>query len=44
MNSNMGYAFKIVLVGNQGVGKTSIIQRFISKDFNPRYVYHGVII
>jgi Ras-related protein Rab-6A len=29
--------FKIVTVGNQGIGKTSIIQRFASNTFDPQY-------
>ena len=28
------YEFKIITLGNPGVGKTSIIQRFVEDDFN----------
>ena len=32
---NNGEEFKIITLGNPGVGKTSIIQRFVCDDFNP---------
>ena len=35
MSSNSGQCKKLVLVGDSGVGKTCIISRFISEDYNP---------
>ena len=35
MSSNNGQCKKLVLVGDSGVGKTCIISRFISEDYNP---------
>ena len=38
LNSEAGipkYTHKIVLLGDEGVGKTSIINRFASNKFNP---------
>ncbi len=35
--SKMGERFKIVFVGNQGVGKTSIINRYLKDSFDDAY-------
>jgi small GTP-binding protein len=33
------YAMKVIAVGDVGVGKTSIISRFITGHFNPNHDY-----
>jgi GTPase SAR1 family protein len=33
------YAMKLIAVGDVGVGKTSIISRFITGQFNPNHDY-----
>lgn len=35
--SNYEYIFKIILIGSSGVGKSSILQRYIQKSFNESY-------
>ena len=35
--NNYEYIFKIILIGNSGVGKSSILQRYIQKVFNESY-------
>lgn len=35
--SNYEYIFKIILIGSSGVGKSSILQRYIQKIFNESY-------
>ena len=39
MNGKYDYAFKFILVGDTGVGKTSLISRFISGQFNPDHEF-----
>ena len=34
-NKNDEIEFKIITLGNAGVGKTSIIERFVNDDYNP---------
>ena len=36
------YYFKIHCVGTKNVGKTSIVQRFITKEWKPEYKMNGV--
>ena len=38
-NSKYDYAFKFILVGDTGVGKTSIISRFITGEFSPDHEF-----
>ena len=33
------YSFKFILVGDTGVGKTSIISRFVENKFDPNHEY-----
>lgn len=33
------YSFKFILVGDTGVGKTSLISRFIDGNFHPNHEY-----
>ncbi len=35
--SNWNYAFKMITVGDTGVGKTSLISNFITGQFNPHH-------
>ena len=36
-DNNYDYAMKFIIVGDVGVGKTSLISRFITGQFNPQY-------
>ena len=36
-SDNYEYIFKLILIGNSGVGKSSILQRYIQKIFNDSY-------
>ena len=36
-NDEYEYIFKIILIGSSGVGKSSILQRYIQKTFNDSY-------
>ena len=38
MNDNYDYLFKILLIGNSGVGKSSIVQTYVDKIFNENYL------
>ena len=38
-NKDYDYLFKIMLIGNSGVGKTCLLYRYSSDSFNPAYVY-----
>jgi small GTP-binding protein len=38
MNNNIDYSFKICLVGEGGVGKTSLIKRFVFDQFSDKYI------
>ena len=35
---NFDYMFKILLVGNPGVGKTAFLERYINDHFLPTYI------
>ena len=35
--SNYEYLFKIILIGNSGVGKSSILQRYMKRVFDSNY-------
>lgn len=37
MGENYDYLFKIILVGDQGVGKTSLVRRFTTGKFQDEY-------
>ncbi len=45
INTNIIKKFKIVFLGDQGVGKTSIIKRFIFDNFdeNNSVIYLGIL-
>jgi small GTP-binding protein len=36
-SSKYEYLFKIILIGNSGVGKSSILQRYMKQTFSPNY-------
>jgi len=36
-NSNYDYVFKFIIIGDSGVGKTSIVQKFVSNKFSRIY-------
>ena len=36
-NTNYEYLFKIILIGSSGVGKSSILQRYMKKTFDENY-------
>ena len=36
-NDKFDYAMKFIIVGDVGVGKTSLISRFITGQFNPQH-------
>lgn len=36
-NDRFDYAMKFIIVGDVGVGKTSLISRFITGQFNPNH-------
>lgn len=36
-DNNYDYAMKFIIVGDVGVGKTSLISRFITGQFNPQH-------
>ncbi|UCE38172.1 MAG: GTP-binding protein [Thermoplasmata archaeon] len=38
MNNEVDYSFKICLVGEGGVGKTSLIKRFVFDQFSDKYI------
>jgi len=39
MNSKYDYSFKFILVGDTGVGKTSLISRFIEGKFDVNHEF-----
>jgi small GTP-binding protein len=38
-SNKFDYSFKFILVGDTGVGKTSLISRFIDGSFHPNHEY-----
>lgn len=36
-NENLDYIFKIIIIGDQAVGKTNILNRFINNKFSHEY-------
>ena len=38
-NSIFDYKFKLMMLGDAGVGKTSISQRFINEEFQKSYIH-----
>jgi len=38
MNLEYDYLFKILLIGDSGVGKSSILLKFIDDSFSPNYI------
>lgn len=38
MSKNYDYLFRILLVGDSGVGKTCILIRFVENTFTPSYI------
>ncbi len=36
-SENLDYLFKVVIIGDAGVGKTNILQRFINNKFSNEY-------
>jgi small GTP-binding protein len=38
-NDKFDYAIKFIVVGDVGVGKTSLISRFITGQFNPHHEF-----
>eukprot|EP00455_Lapot_gusevi_P015971 TRINITY_DN1814_c0_g1_i6.p1 TRINITY_DN1814_c0_g1~~TRINITY_DN1814_c0_g1_i6.p1 ORF type:complete len:429 (+),score=44.51 TRINITY_DN1814_c0_g1_i6:82-1368(+) len=39
VNTNSGYTFKIILAGNSGAGKSSLMSRFTDDEYNPNPVF-----
>ena len=38
MDPNFDYMFKVLLVGNSGVGKTAFVTRYCDDHFNPAFI------
>ena len=38
MIGKMNRSYKVLLLGNGGVGKTTYLNRYVGRDFNPRYL------
>jgi small GTP-binding protein len=38
LNNYSDYVFRVILIGNFGVGKSSIITKFVSDKFNPQHI------